>query len=228
MAKKLLVSIIIFPGSNCDRDLIVAIKKTLNVETKIIWHNDKIIPKCDIIFIPGGFSYGDYLRAGILATKSHAIKELIRWSKKGVLIIGICNGFQILTECKLLPGTLTKNINPSFLCKDIYLKPNKSNKIVNNLSKKTLKLPIAHSQGSFYCEKEQLKLLQDNNQIAFQYCDVNGNINKKNNPNGSISNIAGVTNSNQNILGMMPHPERAIDLQDLNDGKIFFECLEKL
>ena len=228
MAKKPLISIIIFPGSNCDRDLIVAIKKTLNVETKIIWHNEKIIPKSDIIFIPGGFSYGDYLRAGILATKSPAIKEVIRWSKKGVRVIGICNGFQILTECKLLPGTLTKNINPSFLCKDIYLRPNKNNKLIKNISKEKLKLPIAHSQGCFYCEEEQLKLLQDNNQIAFQYCDVNGNINKDNNPNGSLLNIAGVTNLKQNILGMMPHPERAIDLQGLSDGKFFFELLKQL
>ncbi len=228
MAKKPLISIIIFPGSNCDRDLIVAIQKTLNVNTKIIWHNDKKIPKSDIIFIPGGFSYGDYLRAGILATKSPAIEELIKWSKKGVKIVGICNGFQILTECKLLPGTLTKNINTSFLCKDIYLKPNKNNLLTKNILKETLKLPIAHSQGSFYCEKEQLKVLQDKNQIAFQYCDINGNVNYKNNPNGSIFNIAGVTNSEQTILGMMPHPERAIDLRGLNDGKLFFRGLEKL
>tara|TARA_B100000989_G_C19387614_1_gene404317 strand:+ start:64 stop:750 length:687 start_codon:yes stop_codon:yes gene_type:complete len=228
MEKKPLISIIIFPGSNCDRDLIVAIKKTLNVETQIIWHNEKKIPKSDIIFIPGGFSFGDYLRAGVLATKSPAIKELIRWSKKGVKIIGICNGFQILTECKLLPGTLIKNINPSFLCKDIYLKPNKNNEMIKNISKETLKLPIAHSQGSFYCEKEQLKLLQDKNQIAFQYCDAEGNINKRNNPNGSMLNIAGVTNSKQNILGMMPHPERAIDLRGLNDGKFFFQGLKQL
>lgn len=229
MAPKAIVSIIIFPGSNCDRDLKVAIQNCLNIKPKIVWHKESSINNTSMILIPGGFSFGDYLRAGILATKSPAIKELIRWSKKGVPIVGICNGFQILTECKLLPGTLIKNSDPKFLCTNVNLKINNNNAFSKLFKKnQVIKLPIAHSQGNYYIKNDGLKSLEDNNQIVMQYSNTNGLVNKKSNPNGSIKNIAGITNSKKTIIGMMPHPERAIDNKKMNDGTLFFENLGKL
>ncbi len=227
MCIKKKISVITFPGSNCDRDLIVAIRKILNIEPEIIWHKESKINKTNMILIPGGFSYGDYLRAGVLATKSPAIQEVIRYSKKGIPIVGICNGFQILTECKLLPGILMKNTNPKFLCKDVYLKLNKNNKFSTLHEKPIIKLPIAHSQGNFFLNKSRIKPLIDNQQIVYQYCNEIGLIEEKSNPNGSIFNIAGITNSRGNVLGMMPHPERAIK-NSLIDGEIFFKKLENL
>ena len=227
MASKSTVSIIIFPGSNCDRDLLVAIKKNLKIKPRLIWHQESNIKNTDIIFIPGGFSYGDYLRAGILATKSSAVNEVLRLAKKGTPIIGICNGFQILTECKLLPGALIKNLDPKFLCKNIYIKVNKNDFLSKKFNKKIIKLPIAHSQGNYFCKKDDIKLMKDNNQIVFQYCDSSGKINESINPNGSTLNIAGIINTQKNVLGMMPHPERAIGNQGLNDGKMFFNSLKK-
>ena len=227
MAPKAIVSIIIFPGSNCDRDLKVAIQNCLNIKPKIVWHKESSINNTSMILIPGGFSFGDYLRAGILATKSPAIKELIRWSKKGVPIVGICNGFQILTECKLLPGTLIKNSDPKFLCTNVNLKINNNNAFSKLFKKnQVIKLPIAHSQGNYYIKNDGLKSLEDNNQIVMQYSNTNGLVNKKSNPNGSIKNIAGIFNKEKNVLGMMPHPERMID-QSLSgeDGSTFFKNL---
>ena len=227
MKKKKIISIIIFPGSNCDRDLIVAIRNVLNIEPEVIWHQDSKISKTNMILIPGGFSYGDYLRAGILATKSSAIQEVIRFSKKGVPIVGICNGFQILTECKLLPGILIKNLNPKFLCKNVYLKLNKKNRFYDLHKKETIKLPIAHSQGNFFISSSEINSLIENQQIVYQYCNEFSLINETTNPNGSILNIAGITNTNGNVLGLMPHPERAIK-NDLTDGIDFFETLGTL
>ena len=228
MAKKV-VSIIVFPGSNCDRDLAIAIQKHLNVKTEYIWHNEAKIKHHEMIFIPGGFSFGDYLRAGVLATKSPAIKEVINFSKKGVPIIGICNGFQILTECKLLEGSLLANKNQLFICKDIFLKiENKKSIFSKNIKKNILKFPIAHGQGNYYASKDSLKKLEDNEQIIFRYCSNKGSVKNKNNPNGSLNNIAGITNKKKNILGMMPHPERAISDKSTADGNIFFEGLKEL
>lgn len=229
MSPKAKISIIIFPGSNCDRDLKVAIQDCLNLEPELIWHKESQISKTNMILVPGGFSFGDYLRAGILATKSPAVKELIRWSKKGVPIIGICNGFQILTECKLLPGTLIKNSDPKFLCTNINLVVNNTNAF-SKLYKKNqvIELPIAHSQGNYYIENEGLKSIEDNNQVVFQYSDSNGLINKVDNPNGSLKNIAGITNIKKNIIGMMPHPERAINKKKMGDGILFFKNLGML
>ena len=222
------ISIIIFPGSNCDRDLSVAIEKNLNVNINYIWHADSHIKKCEMIFIPGGFSYGDYLRAGVLATKSPAIKEVINFAKKGFPIVGICNGFQILTECKLLDGTLINNKNQLFICDDVFLKvQNKVSIFTKNLKKKILKLPIAHAQGSYFTTNDSLKKMEDNNQIIFKYCSKKGSTNEEYNPNGSIKNIAGITNIKKNILGMMPHPERAIENFGSEDGKFFFEGLRE-
>ena len=209
--KKKIASILVFPGSNCDRDLAVAIKRNLNLKIKYIWHDESTIENLEMIFVPGGFSFGDYLRAGVLATKSPAIKEVIRHSKKGVPIIGICNGFQILTECKLLDGTLLKNKNQLFICKKSFLKiENVETVFSKNIKKTIIQFPIAHAQGKFFTTSDSLKKLEDNNQIIFRYCSPNGEVNEENNPNGSLKNIAGITNQNKNVLGLMPHPERAL------------------
>ena len=228
MSKKI-VSIIIFPGSNCDRDLAVAIEKHLNVKIKYVWHDNSEINDYEMIFIPGGFSFGDYLRAGVLATKSPALFEVIRYAKKGVPIIGICNGFQILTECNLLEGTLLKNKNQLFKCENSYLKVENQESIFSrNIKKRVVAFPIAHAQGNYYTTSDALKKLEDNNQIIFRYCSKNGKINSKNNPNGSINNIAGIINKKKNILGMMPHPERAIEKFGGRDGILFFKGLQEL
>lgn len=228
MPKKV-ISIIVFPGSNCDRDLSIAIEKNLNVKINHVWHNESVTGKHEMIFIPGGFSFGDYLRAGVLATKSPAIKDLISYSKKGVPIVGICNGFQILTECKLLEGTLLKNSNQLFKCQDSFLKVENIKSIfTRNINKNIIQFPIAHSQGNFYTTQDSLKKLEDNNQIVFRYCSQKGEINKKSNPNGSLNNIAGIINKKRNILGMMPHPERAIEKFNSQDGILFFKGLEEL
>ena len=228
MPKKV-ISIIVFPGSNCDRDLSIAIEKNLNVKINHVWHNESVTGKHEMIFIPGGFSFGDYLRAGVLATKSPAIKDLISYSKKGVPIVGICNGFQILTECKLLEGTLLKNSNQLFKCQDSFLKVENIKSIfTRNINKNIIQFPIAHSQGNFYTTQDSLKKLEDNNQIVFRYCSQKGEINKKSNPNGSLNNIAGIVNKKRNILGMMPHPERAIEKFNSQDGILFFKGLEEL
>ena len=223
------VSIIIFPGSNCDRDLKIALKKNLNINPSMVWHQEGEIKKTNMILIPGGFSFGDYLRAGILATKSPAIKEVIRCSNLGIPVVGICNGFQILTECRLLPGILLKNEIPNFLCKDVFLKINKRNNFFkNNTNVDIFRLPIAHSQGNFYAEKNELNSILENEQIIFQYSSSSGRISNINNPNGSLLNIAGITNQEKNILGMMPHPERGgIDMKG-SSGQIFFELLKSL
>ena len=223
------VSIIHFPGSNCDRDLAVAIKYCLKLKPKFLWHNESHIKDPGIIFIPGGFSFGDYLRAGILATKSPAIKEVIRHAKKGVPIIGICNGFQILTECKLLEGALIKNSSQLFSCKKVFLRiENKENYFTKNIKKGVVQYPIAHSQGKFYVDDYNLKKLQDNDQIMFKYSSKTGDISNKYNPNGSIQNIAGIVNKKKNVLGLMPHPERAIDSFSGKDGINFFKGLSGL
>lgn len=220
------VSIIHFPGSNCDRDLAVAIKYCLRLKPKFLWHNESHIKNPAIIFIPGGFSFGDYLRAGILATKSPAIREVIRHAKRGVPIIGICNGFQILTECELLDGALIKNSSQLFSCKKVFLKiENNKNYFTKNIKKKVVQYPIAHSQGKFYVDDYNLKKLQDNDQIMFKYSSETGDVNIKYNPNGSIQNIAGIVNKKKNILGLMPHPERAISSFSGKDGLSFFKGL---
>ena len=219
-------SVIIFPGSNCDRDMDVALKK-FGFENQMIWHNDEKIPKCDLIILPGGFSYGDYLRCGSIAGKSKIIKSVIEFAKKGGLVLGICNGFQILTETGLLPGVLQQNKNIEFICKNVFVKINdKNNKYFKNIDKDILELHIAHNEGNYFCSKDELKMLDDNNLIAVSYCNNKGEINERTNPNGAIKNIAGIFNREKNILGMMPHPERMIDKYlSGEDGSIFFKNL---
>ena len=221
-------SVIIFPGSNCDRDMDVALKKH-GFDNKMVWHNDANFPKSDLIVLPGGFSYGDYLRCGSIAAKSKIIKSVIDFAKSGGLVLGICNGFQILTETGLLPGILQQNKYLNFVCKNIFVKiNNKENRYFKNCKKDVLELHIAHNEGNYFCSSDELKSLEDNNQIAVTYCDENGSEIEENNPNGAIKNIAGIFNKDKNILGMMPHPERMIDKYlSGTDGSIFFENLLK-
>jgi len=219
-------SVIIFPGSNCDRDMDVALRK-FGFRNKMVWHDDGNLPKSDLIVLPGGFSYGDYLRCGSIAGKSKIIQSVIDYANSGGLVLGICNGFQILTETGLLKGVLQQNKNIEFICKNIFVKINNSeNKFFSNIDKDILELHIAHNEGNYFCSEDELKSLEDNNQVAAYYCASDGKIDEKSNPNGAIKNIAGIFNEKKNILGMMPHPERMID-QYLSgeDGSIFFENL---
>ena len=214
-------SVIVFPGSNCDRDVAVALEK-LDFNNKMVWHKDVNLPKSDLIVIPGGFSYGDYLRSGAIAGKSNILNEVVKAANDGCLVLGVCNGFQILTETGLLKGVLLRNNNLKFIGKDINVKVvNTDNKFCNKYKKdQVLKLNIAHNEGNYFTDAEHLKELEDKNLIPFKYCDKNGNVNKESNPNGSLNSIAAIFNNNKNILGMMPHPERMVDKIISNDDGV--------
>ena len=220
-------SVIVFPGSNCDRDIARALEK-FQFKNQMVWHKESSLPKSDLIVIPGGFSYGDYLRSGAIAGKSKIIDEVIKAANSGCLILGICNGFQILTETGLLKGTLLRNKNLKFINKDVNVK------VINNQTKFTskyklnqnLKINIAHNEGNYFTDKRHLEELKKENLIAFKYCDAKGTINNESNPNGALDNIAGIFNSKRNILGMMPHPERMVDKNISNtDGVNLFSSL---
>ena len=219
-------SVITFPGSNCDRDMDVALKK-FGFKNKMVWHNDLEIPKSDLVVLPGGFSYGDYLRCGSMAAKSKIMNSVINFAKSGGLVLGVCNGFQILVETGLVPGVLLRNKYLEFICKNVFVKvQNKDNKYFRNFDKDILELHIAHNEGNYFCSKDQLKEINDNDQIAIYYCNEQGDIEEQYNPNGSIKNIAGVFNKEKNVLGMMPHPERMIDISlSGEDGSKFFNNL---
>ena len=220
-------SVIVFPGSNCDRDVAVALKK-FQIKNQMIWHDETNLPKTDLVVLPGGFSYGDYLRTGSIASKSKIINEVIKHAKKGGLILGICNGFQILIETGLLPGVLLRNKKLRFLSKNVFLKViNTDNQFCFNYKNRDIiELPIAHNEGNYFANDELLKNLENNNLIAFKYCNKKGNIEKNSNPNGSSNNIAGILSTKKNILGMMPHPERLIDpLLSGEDGSLLFTSL---
>ena len=220
-------SVIVFPGSNCDRDIAVALEK-MQFKNQMVWHKETKLPKSDLIVLPGGFSYGDYLRSGAIAGKSLIIDEVIKAANNGCLILGICNGFQILTETGLLKGTLLRNKKLKFINKDVYIKVlNNETKFTNKYKKdEILKINIAHNEGNFFTDDNHLNQLKKENLIAFKYSDEKGNINDFSNPNGSMENIAGIYNSKKNILGMMPHPERMIDkLISNTDGLNLFKSL---
>ena len=220
-------SVIVFPGSNCDRDVAVALEK-LQFKNTMVWHKETKLPKSDLIVVPGGFSYGDYLRSGAIAAKSNILNEVIKAGNEGCLILGICNGFQILIECGLLKGALLRNFGLKFISKDIFIKiQSNKNKFFNKYKKnEVLKLNIAHNEGNFFTDKRHLNELEDNDLIPIKYCDEKGSINSISNPNGSLNNIAGIFNKNKNILGMMPHPERMTDKVSSNeDGLPFFLSL---
>ena len=220
-------TVIVFPGSNCDRDIALALEK-LHFRNTMVWHKDSNLPKSDLIIIPGGFYYGDCLRSGAVAGKSNILIEVVKAANDGCLVLGICNGFQILTEAGLLKGVLLRNKNLKFLGKDIHVKIiNTENKFCNKYSKdQILKMNIAHNEGNYFTNSEHLKELEDKNLIPFKYCDKNGNVNEENNPNGSLNNIAGIFNEKKNILGLMPHPERMVDqIISNNDGLNLFKSL---
>ena len=222
-------SVIVFPGSNCDRDIAIALEK-MQFKNKMVWHKESKLPKSDLIVVPGGFSYGDYLRSGAIAGKSLIINEVIKAAKNGCLILGICNGFQILTETGLLKGVLLRNKNLKFINRDVNIKVVNNNTNFTNQYKKDqiLKINIAHNEGNYFTNSKHLKELQNENLIAFKYCNQNGSIDEKCNPNGSLKNIAVIFNSKKNILGMMPHPERMVDnLISNNDGVNLFTSLTK-
>jgi len=204
----------------------VALKK-FGFKNKMIWHNDSKLPKSDLVVLPGGFSYGDYLRCGSMASKSKIIESVINFANCGGLLVGICNGFQILTESGLLPGVLLRNKYSEFICKNIFVKINNTeNSYFKNIKKSTLKLHIAHNEGNYFCSNNQMKEIEDNNQIALFYCNKNGEVDEKFNPNGASKSIAGIFNKKKNILGMMPHPERMIEnCLSGEDGSLFFENL---
>ena len=220
-------SVIVFPGSNCDRDIETALEK-MQFKNKMVWHKETTLPKSDLIVIPGGFSYGDYLRSGAIAGKSIIIDEVIKAANSGCLVLGICNGFQILTETGLLSGTLLRNKKLKFINKDVNIKVmnNKTKFSSNYRLNQVLKINIAHNEGNFFTNEKHREQLKKEDLIAFKYCDEKGNISESVNPNGTMDNIAGIYNSKKNILGMMPHPERMIDEMISNtDGINLFQSL---
>jgi len=217
--------VIVFPGSNCDRDVAVAIKQISGSEPQMVWHKETSLSNSDLIIVPGGFSYGDYLRCGAIASTSPIINEVVKKANEGVPVIGICNGFQILIETSLLDGALIRNNSLSFICRDVYIKSENQTSI---FTKKTniAKMPIAHNEGNYFASDETLKKIVGNDQVAFKYCNQEGAITSQSNPNGSLENIAGILNDRKNVLGLMPHPERAAESAlGCDDGKYIFESI---
>jgi phosphoribosylformylglycinamidine synthase subunit PurQ / glutaminase len=223
--------VVIFPGSNCDEDIIYVLRDLLNQTVERLWHKETDLKKCDFIILPGGFSYGDYLRSGAIARFSPIMTEVIKFSQKGGYVLGICNGFQILCEAGMLPGALLHNSNQKFICKNVFIRANTKNSILTRAIdlKKPLKIPIAHGEGRFYANDKTMDIIKNNDQILFKYCDQLGNISTESNPNGTIENIAGIANKERNVFGLMPHPERAADdILGNTDGKILFESVLNL
>lgn len=223
--------VVVFPGSNCDHDAFYALSVNAGFDTKYLWHKDTSIPNdIDCIVLPGGFSYGDYLRCGAIAQFSPIMKEVKSFAQKGKYVIGICNGFQILTESGLLPGALLRNESLDFICKDVYLNVVNQNTVFTNELHKgdILRIPVAHGEGNYFADNDTIKSLEDNGQVIFRYCSQNGIISEQYNPNGSVNNIAGVVCKEGNVLGMMPHPERHSDMQlGCNDGVNIFKSIAR-
>ena len=220
--------VVTFPGSNCDEDMIYVLGTLLNQKVERLWHKDSDLKGVDFVVLPGGFSYGDYLRSGAIAKLSPIMKEVIRHANNGGYVLGICNGFQILTESGLLDGALLHNNNQKFICKNVYLKTVADNTILTaDLDKtKAYKIPIAHGEGRFFAQEDTIKQIEDEDRILFKYSNEHGEVSDETNPNGSLLNIAGICNKNRNIFGMMPHPERAADEELANtDGKAFFQSI---
>jgi phosphoribosylformylglycinamidine synthase subunit PurQ / glutaminase len=220
--------VVVFPGSNCDHDCYYVMKQVFDSDVKFLWHKDNNLADVDCIILPGGFSYGDYLRTGAIARFSPIMNSVIDFANKGGLVIGICNGFQILLESGLLPGAMRINDSIQFRCQDVHLRVESTRTPFTHLidKKSVIKIPIAHADGNYFIPDEQIKELEDNNQIVFRYCDRNGNITADSNPNGSVRNIAGICNKKQNVLGMMPHPERCSEsILGNSDGRLIFQSI---
>jgi phosphoribosylformylglycinamidine synthase I len=223
--------VVIFPGSNCDQDMIYVLRNVMKQEVVELWHKDTDLKGVDFVVLPGGFSYGDYLRSGAIARFSPIMEKVIEFANKGGYVLGVCNGFQILCEAGLVPGALLHNTERKFICKNVFIKAENNDTLITaDIPKgKALKIPVAHGEGRFYADAETLKKLNANGQIIFRYCDANGKVTDESNPNGATENIAGVCNEGKNVFGMMPHPERAADAELSNtDGRLIFESLLNL
>ncbi len=223
--------VVVFPGSNCDQDVIYVLQTIMKQRVVQLWHKDSDLQNCDFIVLPGGFSFGDYLRSGAIARFSPIMEKVIEFANTGGNVLGICNGFQILCEAGLLPGALLHNNSQQFVSKNTFIKSQTANsRITAAINKnKALKIPVAHGEGRFYTDEETLKKLNAQDQILFRYCDENGQISDASNPNGSLENIAGICNHQRNVFGMMPHPERAADKELRNlDGKLIFDSILSL
>ncbi|MBT5373046.1 MAG: phosphoribosylformylglycinamidine synthase subunit PurQ [Rhodospirillaceae bacterium] len=221
-------AVIVFPGSNCDRDIAVSLETAMGAPPAMVWHGDADIPKVDLIVVPGGFSYGDYLRSGAMAAHSPVMGEVKARADKGVPVLGICNGFQILTECGLLPGILMRNASLKFICRDVYLRVESNDSLFTSAYGKddVIRIPMAHHDGNYFSDEATIERLEDNGQVAFRYCDETGAITTDANPNGSLRNIAGIYNETKTVLGMMPHPERLAEtLLGGTDGRPMFDGL---
>ena len=220
--------VVVFPGSNCDDDTVYALRVNLGQEVVKLWHKDRDLQGCDFVILPGGFSYGDYLRSGAIARFSPIMDAVLAHAQRGGYVMGICNGFQIVCEAGLTPGVLLRNNDQKFISRNIYLKPQTTNSLLTHglYQNQAYKIPIAHAEGRYHTDADTLKALKDNDQILFRYCDAQGNITDAANPNGSLENIAGVCNATRNVFGLMPHPERAADPALGNtDGKFILEQL---
>jgi len=220
--------VVVFPGSNCDQDCFSVIRDVLKQPVKYIWHKETKLHGVDCVILPGGFSYGDYLRCGAVARFSPLMESIINFAHRGGLVIGICNGFQILLESGLLPGAMLRNTKLHFICKHVYIKAENTNTAFTNLCRKNqvLKIPIAHNEGNYYLDIEGLRNLEMNKQIVFRYCNADGEVKKEANPNGALANIAGIINRQGNVLGMMPHPERSSELElGSVDGFLIFKSI---
>jgi phosphoribosylformylglycinamidine synthase len=220
--------VVVFPGSNCDEDMMYVLQNIMQQNVVKLWHKDSSLQDCDFIILPGGFSFGDYLRSGAIARFSPIMTSVIEHANNGGFVFGVCNGFQILCEAGLTPGALLQNNSQKFICKNVFIKPeNNSTIITSELDiNKALKIPIAHGEGRFFADANTLDNLNENGQILFRYSDENGVVNEDSNPNGSLENIAGICNTNRNVFGMMPHPERAADSELGNtDGYAIFKSI---
>lgn len=220
--------VVIFPGSNCDQDMIYALRKVMGQEVVELWHKDKDLKNCDFIILPGGFSHGDYLRSGAIARFAPIMEKVIDHAAKGGYVFGVCNGFQILCEAGLVPGALLHNTERRFICKNVYIKAENNETLLTSgiPVSKALKIPIAHGEGNYFIDTKSLEKINKNGQVLFRYCDDKGNITPESNPNGSLDNIAGVCNAGKNVFGMMPHPERASDPELGNtDGMVLFQSI---
>ncbi len=220
--------VVIFPGSNCDEDIIYVLEKIMGQQVVRLWHKDHDLQGAEMIILPGGFSFGDYLRSGAIARFSPIMQEVIQFAAKGGKVMGICNGFQILAEAGLVPGALLHNRQRKFICRNTYLLPQTQNSLLTSQidEQRVLRIPIAHGEGNYFADADTLNKLNDNDQILFRYCDEAGNLTEDANPNGSVENIAGVCNEGRNVFGMMPHPERAADALLANeDGLAIFESI---
>ncbi len=221
-------AVIVFPGSNCDDDMMYVLGDVFHQNVVKVWHKETILPEVDAVILPGGFSYGDYLRSGAIARFSPIMQEVIKFANTGGYVFGICNGFQILCEAQLLPGALLNNAGRKFIGKNIYIKPATPTSLLTTGYENVIKIPIAHADGRYYADKPTLEGMQINNQILFYYCDENGEVTERSNPNGSLLNIAGICNAQRNVFGMMPHPERASEKELGNtDGRLIFESFLK-